>query len=245
MAHPLQPDPSRGVFETTLVVGGAPRELDAHLARLSASLRELYDAELPAAATGVASERARGLALGWLRLSATPRAGGRPHVEARVGPVERALVLPGWDGALDLRSAPVAGWRGAHKWADRRLLEQLDAQAPHASALLVDPERGALETTRANVFAVGADGILRTPPADGSILPGVTRAVVISLARAAGIEVREQRLEAGDLRAAREAFATGSVRGVEPVRSLDGAAIAGPGAVTAALADALRRRWLG
>lgn len=245
MDDPLQPDPARGVFETTLVVDGAARELDAHLARLSASLRELYDVELPPAVHDLAAQRAGGPALGWLRVSVVPAPDGEPRVEVVVRPVERTLVLPGWDRALDLRSAPVGDWRGAHKWIDRRLLEQLDARALSGSALLVDPRRGALETTRANVFAIGADGVLRTPPADGSILPGVTRALAIELAREAGTVVREEPLTVADLLVVREAFVTGSVRGVEPVRSLDGTAIPGPGAVTTMLADALRRRWLG
>ncbi len=228
-----------------LVVGGAPLELDAHLARLRASLRALYDAELPAAARELAGERAAGLALGRLRVSLTPRPGAQPLVEARAQPVERASVLPDWERALDLRSVAVESWRGEHKWADRRLLERLDAGVEPDGALLVDAERGALETTRANLFAVGEDGVLRTPPLDCAVLPGVTRARAIALARAAGIAVREERLPPERLRAARELFGTGSVRGVEPIRSLDGIAVGGPGPVAQALARELRLQWLG
>jgi para-aminobenzoate synthetase/4-amino-4-deoxychorismate lyase len=245
MADSPQPDPAQGVFETLLVVRGVPCELDAHLERLRASLRSLHDVALPAAARELALERAGGLALGRLRLSLTPRGDGAPRVEAVAQAVDRVTVLPGWELALDLRSVAADGWRGAHKWADRRLLERLDAQAAPESALLVDRERGVLETTCANVFAVGEDGVLRTPPLDGGVLPGVTRARVLALARAAGVAVREERLRTEQLLLARELFATGSVRGVEPVRSLDGVAVGGPGPVTAALARELRLQWLG
>lgn len=244
MADLFPPDPEYGVFETMLVVRGAPCELDGHLARLQASLRELYDLPLPAGVRALAHDQSSGVSLGRLRLSLTPSL-GTAQAEAVVQPVERAIVLPGWECALDLRAVVVDGWRGAHKWADRRMLERLDAQAAPAGALLVDRERGVLETTRANVLAVGADGVLRTPPLDGGVLPGVARARVIALAREAGIAVRETPLSREDLADAREAFATGSVRGVEPIRSLDDVAIAGPGPTTALLARELRVRWLG
>lgn len=239
------PDAARGVFETLLVAGAAPCELDAHLARLRASLEELYATALPAAARRLALEHAAGVELGRLRIAAIPQPDGEPQLDVAVQPVPATNVLPGWEGALDLRSVPVEDWRGAHKWTDRRLLEALDAAAAPEGALLVGGDGGALETTRGNVFAVGADGVVRTPPLDGRILPGVARARVIALTRAAGVELREEPLSLDRLRAARELFATGSVRGLEPIRSLDGTALGGPGPVAARLARELRALWLG
>ena len=53
-------------------------------------------------------------------------------------------------------------------------------------------------------------------------------------------------LTRADLDAATELFVTGSVRGIEPVRSLDGEAVGGPASpVAATLGAALRERWLG
>jgi para-aminobenzoate synthetase/4-amino-4-deoxychorismate lyase len=244
MDHLLEPDPALGVFATMLVVDGAPVELEPHLAQLGASVRELYDVELPERAAALAAEEAHGLALGRLRLSCNVPAAREPRLETVARAIDPAILLPGWDAALDLRTAAVDGWRGAHKWVDRRLLERLEADAAPAGALLVEHGGRVLETTRANVFALGEDGVLRTPPADGSILPGVTRAQVIAIARGSGLEVREEPLDDAALGAASEVFASGSVRGVEPVRSLDGAAIGGRGALAAAIAGALRQRWL-
>jgi para-aminobenzoate synthetase/4-amino-4-deoxychorismate lyase len=242
MNHPLEPDPALGVFSTMLVVDGRPVELDPHLAQLRESVRALYGVALPAWAADSVAAEARGLELGRVRLSCVVAPDGELRLDALARPVERAVVLP--DDALDLHSATVVGWRGAHKWADRRLLDQLDAAAAPAGALLVEPDDRVLETTRANVFALGDDGVLRTPPADGAILPGVTRAHAITIARDAGVEVREESLRIDALHAAQEVFVTGSVRGVESVRSLDGVPVGGGRDVTGAVADVLLRRWL-
>jgi para-aminobenzoate synthetase / 4-amino-4-deoxychorismate lyase len=241
MDHGIEPDPARGVFSTMLVVEGRPVELDPHLAQLRESVRTLYGVALPERAAELIATEARGFELGRVRLACRLDPDGALRLEAQASAVERALVLP--DDALALRTAPVEGWCGAHKWVDRRLLERLDAAAAPAAALLVQDGR-VLETTRANVFALGEDAVLRTPPADGSILPGATRAAAIALAHGFGVEVREEPLTPADVRAAREVFATGSIRGVEPVRSLDGAGVGGHGELTGAIADALRRRWL-
>jgi len=247
MDHALQPDPARGVFSTMLVVDGRPVELEPHLAQLRASIRALYAIELPSRAAALVADAAHGVELGRLRLACHVQSDGVPRLEATARAIDGALVLP--DDALDLRSTPVDGWHGAHKWVDRRLLEQLEAVAAPAAALLVERDGRVLETTRANVFALGADGVLRTPPADGSILPGTTRAQAIAIARELGVAVREEPLTREALHAAREVLTTGSIRGVEPVRSLDGVSLGaggndGRGELAEALADTLRRRWL-
>lgn len=234
------------MFSTMLVVRGRPLELDAHLARLCDSARELYGASLPANVRRLAADTAREHALARLRLTLVPRGhDAPPQVDAVTRTIEAEIVLPGPARALALRACRVDGWRGAHKWTDRRLLDALDAGAAPASALLVDPAAHVLETTRANVFCVDAAGVLRTPPADGRILPGVARAVVIELAAAHDVEVCCAPLPLAGLASAREAFATGSVRGLEPIGELDGAALPGLGPVAAALAAALHSRWLG
>ena len=68
----LKPDPAQGVFETTLVANGAAVEVDAHLARLEASLDELYGMALPPQARSLIEEGAAGLELGRLRLTVVP-----------------------------------------------------------------------------------------------------------------------------------------------------------------------------
>jgi para-aminobenzoate synthetase component I len=136
----------------------------------------------------------------------------------------------------------VAGGVGGRKWADRRLLARLASAVragPGTQLLIEDADGLVLETDRANVFAV-IDGVLRTPPADGRLLPGVTRAAILRLAAAAGLPACVGPLSSGDLRRASEMFVTNSVRGVLPVRSAAGGALAAaPGPVTARLIAAL------
>ena len=88
-------------------------------------------------------------------------------------------------------------------------------------------------------------GTLTTPPLDGRVLPGIARARAIEIAGALSIEVCERDMTLADLLAADEVFLTGSVRGIEPVRSLDGVELEPRGDVTARLATRLRQRWLG
>jgi branched-subunit amino acid aminotransferase/4-amino-4-deoxychorismate lyase len=237
-----RPDPQAGVFETLLVVDGRPLELDAHLARLDDSLRALFGAGAPPDARRLVLDRARGHGLARLRLTATPDGLGAAVHEVAVAPVDRALVLPDAERAIELAPVVVAGGIGAHKWADRRLLAAADADAAPRVPLLVDRDGAVLEASRGNLFAV-YDGVLVTPPADGRILPGVTRGRVLRLAADLGMPRREEPLAFDRLAAAEELFLTGAVRGIEPVRACDGAFTGSEHRTTAKLAQALRRSW--
>jgi para-aminobenzoate synthetase/4-amino-4-deoxychorismate lyase len=66
-----------------------------------------------------------------------------------------------------------------------------------------------LEASRANVVVRLADGTLVTPPDDGRILPGVTRART---------GARPRRLTLADLRAAPELYVTSALRDLQPAR---------------------------
>jgi branched-chain amino acid aminotransferase len=74
-----------------------------------------------------------------------------------------------------------------------------------------------------NMFFVFDDGSMLTPPLGGTILPGITRESIITLARAAGITVREERYSFQQLREEaassrlREAFACGTAAVVSPI----------------------------
>jgi para-aminobenzoate synthetase / 4-amino-4-deoxychorismate lyase len=229
------PDPAQGVFETTLVTGGRPVALDAHLARLGASLTALYGLAVPGGARAQVEQAAAGVELGRLRL--TVGSDGEPSV--RVADVDPALVFP--SNGISVALVAVPGGIGAHKWADRRLLEQAEAQVGPAVPLVVDADDGAaLESSRGSLFVV-REGVLVTPPADGRLLPGITRAQAIDVIRGLGVELRE---EAVDLAAADEVFMTGAVRGVEPVARCAGVAEWDSGELTARVAAELRAIWL-
>jgi para-aminobenzoate synthetase / 4-amino-4-deoxychorismate lyase len=230
------PDPAHGLFETLLILVGEPVALDAHLKRLAASLSTLFGAALPAGLAADAAARAQGLELGRMRIVVDP-AGASATL--RTQEVDPGDFFPDRDRAVALRSLPCPGGLGAHKWADREFLDEAHGEPV---PLLFDDGEELLEAGRGNVF-VAAGEVLRTPPLDGRILPGTARAAAIAVARDEGIEVKEGRITREDLFAADEVFLTGSVRGVEPARSLDGAPLPGGGEIGRRLSEALRRKW--
>jgi para-aminobenzoate synthetase/4-amino-4-deoxychorismate lyase len=247
-----RPDPALGVFETLLVLDGRPVELDAHLARLTVSLAELYpDRDHPPLEVPVADRPNVGSTLGAstevLRISVAPNADGRlaATIERRGAPgdffPDSGNKAPG--GAISLHSLRLSGGLGPHKWVDRSVLDETQRDlADDALPLIVDENETALEASRANVFVV-RDGMLLTPPADGRILPGITRMQVLDLATERAIEAHESTLSRDDLLTAEEVFLTGSVRGIEPASSLDGAPLPGNGAIAERLSTELRRAW--
>jgi para-aminobenzoate synthetase / 4-amino-4-deoxychorismate lyase len=237
-----RPRPARGVLTSLRVTDGRGPDLDAHLARLAASARQLYGKPLPLSLRADLAALLPGKS-GRLRITARP-VGGPLQATAEVvpaGPPSRSV---------GLRLATIPGGLGRHKWSDRRLLATLaetlaDGLGPDEHLLIADRDGEVLETDRANVFAV-IDGVLVTPPADGRILPGVTRAAVLRLAARDGGPVREEPISTARLLAASEVFVTNSVAGLVPARSLDQPAATWPnwasGPVAGRLRAALARR---
>ena len=93
-----------------------------------------------------------------------------------------------------------------------------------------------------NIFLV-RDGKLFTPPASASILQGITRASVITLAKDEGLEIVEQALPREALYLADEVFFTGTAVEITPVRSIDGRVVRsnGRGPIT----ERLQERFFG
>jgi branched-chain amino acid aminotransferase len=100
-------------------------------------------------------------------------------------------------------------------------------------AILLDGRGFVTEGSSSNVFAV-AGGVVRTPPLAAGILEGVTRGVVLRLARAAGIACSETPLRPEELEGADEVFITSTVREIVPVTRLGDRAVGSgrPGPVT-------------
>jgi para-aminobenzoate synthetase / 4-amino-4-deoxychorismate lyase len=234
----LRPRPATGVFTSLRVADGRGHDLDGHLARLDGSAWRLFGKHLP---PGLDTDLAACLAKqpsGRLRITARP-AGGPLRVTIEVIPAGPA------PQTVALHPVTIPGGLGAHKWLDRRLLGTLSDQAglgPDEHLLIQDGNGDVLETDRASIFAVIA-GVVYTPPTDGRLLPGVTRAAVLRLARDDGIIAKEEPLSGQRLREASEVFVTNSVYGVRPARSLAGTDAgweAGP--VTGRLQAALAHR---
>jgi para-aminobenzoate synthetase/4-amino-4-deoxychorismate lyase len=236
MADRWQPDRSRGVFETLLVIDGEPVELQAHLRRLAHSLEEVYSQELPPQLKDKMRQTAADLPLGRLRCTLVPAEDGL-QLDLLAGGVELEAVFP--ERGVHLRSHSITGGLGPHKWADRK---GINRPAPGEAGALITDEGEVLEAGWANIFAVRG-GTLFTPPLDGRLFPGTTRAAVLKLAAQNEIETSEQPLHPDDLLTADETFLTGSIRGIEPALSLDGQPLPGCGQLSHRLAAALRQRW--
>ncbi len=106
-------------------------------------------------------------------------------------------------------------------------------------ALMLNHKGDVAECTGDNIFIV-KDRVLKTPSTDSGILKGITRDVVLKLAREAGYAVEEVTLQRHDIFVADECFLTGSAAELIPVVQLDGRPIGTgkPGPVTG---DLLKR----
>lgn len=113
-------------------------------------------------------------------------------------------------------------------------------------ALLLDGDGCVTEGASSNVFVV-RDRALETPPLKVGLLAGVTRALVIELARQLGIPLQERPLPLVNLERADEVFLTSTVREVLPVVRVGGLRVGSgtPGPVTARVHAAFRERASG
>jgi branched-chain amino acid aminotransferase len=105
-------------------------------------------------------------------------------------------------------------------YANSQLIKMEASLEGYAEGIALDTEGNISEASGQNVFVV-RDGIIYTPPISSSVLGGVTRNSVITLARDLDIEVREQVLPREMLYVAEEVFFTGTAAEITPVRSVD------------------------
>ncbi len=227
-------DVSAGIYDTVLVVDGHVIDLDAHLARLDASVRAVHGTTIRAGLDEAVLRHAAGLpGRHRLRVDAVP-SGDDVAVTMSATPLDDA----GSTWTLSPRTIP--GGLGGHKWVDRRALEH-DGAADH-DLLLVDDDGAVLETSRASLFVVHDDAVL-TPPVDGRILPGTTRERVVEILRDAEVPVFQRRLTLDDLRGATEVFVTNALRGVVPITACEGVGDWPVGGTTTWLRDELLALW--
>lgn len=134
------------------------------------------------------------------------------------------------------------------------LAKRAAQQSGYDEAILLDHQGHVAEGTGENVFIV-RNGVLKTPPSSAPILPGLTRATILELARdhaeTLGVRVAEESFSRDDMYLADELFLTGTAAEVTPVREVDGRVIGAgvPGPVASTLAslysDAVRGRLEG
>ncbi|KRE93774.1 4-amino-4-deoxychorismate lyase [Frateuria sp. Soil773] len=240
-----------GLFETIRFRAADAPLWPRHMRRLRESCARLH---LPPPDEAVLLGEARtviaGLAQSVVRITVTRGSGARgyaPPPDARPTRIVAGFALPMLNAddyrhgvrvrlcRLRLAEQPLlAGMKHLNR------LEQVLARAEWddpavAEGLLCDGHDRVIGATMANLFAV-VDGVLVTPALDRCGIAGVARAEILSAQPAA--RVRELKL--GELAQASELFLSSSVRGILPVRELDGRpCAAGP------VAHALQLHWRG
>jgi branched-chain amino acid aminotransferase len=83
-------------------------------------------------------------------------------------------------------------------------------------AIMLDAAGNVAEFASSNLFLVTDGGVVVTPVPNGTFLAGITRARVMALLAAAGIEVQERSVTPEELDTAREIFSTGNYGKVTP-----------------------------
>ena len=173
----------------------------------------------------------------------------RPTVFAMASPLKPPPATWLTEGIATL-SRPDPRWSRCDIKAIALLANALSRQeAKDAGAVEILYLRGGVLTEGAasNIFVV-QDGALLTSRADERILHGITRQLVLQLARAAELTVRETDIPEEALRSADELWMTSSTRAVIPITRLDGAPVGTgrPGPMherMMALWDAALDRW--
>jgi branched-chain amino acid aminotransferase len=230
-----------GVFEGIRVYGGRPFLLDEHLDRLAASARAIV-LELPAERAEIAAlcreaaERA-GLDDGYLRLVVTRGAGAlgvSPHTCPRASLIVIAAPLtlyPAERYRKGVRLVTSSLRRSASDALPPQVkslnyltsvLASIEARRQGADeAVLLNAQGLIAECTADNLFLVSRGRVL-TPAVASGALAGITRALVVQLLTAEGIECAEAALTPVDAWTADELFLTGTGAEIVPVCEIDG-----------------------
>jgi len=249
-----------GVYEVMRVYGGRPVLFDAHVERLRRGLGELaiaWDgaARLEDIARRLLEENALDDDDATVYVQVTRgapekrshafTAGVSPTVYVAVQPYPRHPAARYEEGVAAILVDDMR-WKRRDIKSIALLPNVLANQRAHDAgafeALFVE-NGNVLEGSHSNLFVV-RDGVARTHPLTPEILRGVTRSVVLDLAREAGVEVREEPIPRADLAAASELFLTGTTTEVMPVTRLDGERVGSgrPGPVARALQSAYLER---
>jgi branched-chain amino acid aminotransferase len=231
-----------GLFETMAVHNAQVFDLDAHLERLASGLGVLGFVQAVDLAK-LRSEITRYLAAeeascGVLRVTVTRGAGPRglappeaprPAIFMTMSPMPAVRKTP-----LSLQIATVTR-RNEHSPLSRikalpyldNLLALAEARAHGADDALLLNTRGTIACASvANVFVI-REGCLETPPVSDAALPGTMRALVLCLAKRAGLAPVENSLKVGDLAEADHVFLTNSISRVMEARDCNGLLLGG------------------
>jgi D-alanine transaminase len=227
-----------GVYEVIKVLGGEPRDLERHLDRLARSLAAL---EIAPPMTRRALEsvlretlRRNQLSNALLYIQVTRGSAPRNHLFPRRARPSLVVTVrrPAFPGEREREEGVGVITRPDLRWGrcdiksisllPNVLARQSAAAAGCREAWLVDREGIVTEGSASNAYIVDAGRRLITHPLNERILGGITRSVVLELARQDGIEVVEQPFSVEQAHAAREAALSSTSSWLLPVTTIDG-----------------------
>lgn len=219
-----------GLFETIRSYQGVPFQLDAHVDRMLASARALRFTAVPQRADIVSrtAECARSIGDGVVRVTLTR--GNDAHARApQLLLTTRSVTYTDDQYAKGIALKWASSRRDRHGLvAGHKTLNQLQnivewgiaAEGGYDECLFIDSDGGLAEGSRSNVFLVQQQAV-STPEANGGILPGLTRQLVIEILRDLKYPVVERAIGAHELMGATECFVTNSVMGIMPVARIE------------------------
>jgi D-alanine transaminase len=227
-----------GAYEACEIRDGAIIDLRRHLDRLDRSLSEIaIDQPLPRPAlTVVLREVVRrnrireGLVYLQVTRGVAPRdhafpVGTRPALVVTAKPLSRQAADRRAATGIGVVTVPDNRWERVDIKTVGLLPNVLAKQAARAAgayeALFVDGDGNITEGSSTNAWIVTVEGHLVTRPAEHGILRGITRTVVLELAREEGLVVEERSFSVAEAKAAREAFITAASTVVMPVVRID------------------------
>ena len=228
-----------GVYEVIRTYHGVLFQLDAHVARLEKSAKAI------ALANPYSEQQWKGFIREGIRLGGYEQS--KVYLQLTRGAAPRDHTFPQTappTAVMTIRTMPSPQRAIYRTGVDVMTVEDFrwgrcDIKSLNLLANVMARQRakgaGAFEAifVRAGLITEGAvsnilmvrEGVLMTPKEDQRILSGITRAVVLELARKEGISVREQDISLDELRTADEVFLTGTTIEVLPVTRVDGSAI--------------------
>ena len=227
-----------GVYEVIMVLGGRFHDLERHLDRLQRSLAAI---EIPPpmarpALLSVLGETLRRNRLSDALVYLQVSRGTAPRNHAFPKRASPSLVVtvrrPAFPGdrereeGVGVITLPDLRWGRCDIKSINLLPNVLARQSAAAAgcreAWLIDRDGQVTEGSASNAYIVDGAGRLITHPLDERILGGITRSVVLELARDEGIEVVEQPFSLDEAHRAREAALSSTTSWLLPVTSIDG-----------------------
>jgi branched-chain amino acid aminotransferase len=242
------------VYETLRTYGGKPFLFSRHFARLEHSA-EAIGLCLPWSGSKTLEEVRQTLLAGEsrIRLIVTRGVGElEADIETCTTPTAIIIVVPLvqlpariYEAGVDVAISSVRR-SGLTNIKTGSLIHQVlarrEAKSKHAyEAILLTSDAKLSDGITSNVYMV-RDGKLMTPGHDAAIVEGITRGVVLDLAREMGLQVQEGLFDVAEIAHAEEMFLTSSTREIVPVARVDGKAVGDgkPGPVTLMLLRAYR-----